>query len=179
MVSILKTDKIQASHGSTIEIPSGHKISGGAGAISVPGHVVQIVQLSLPGNIGTSSSTVLQTTSASYVDFLTKAITTKLANSQIYIKTYSMYYSAQAYGDGRLLRDSTEIDACKYQYYTNAAHDFHSFGFQFLDSPNAAAGTTITYKQQIKYNSGAALGLGYGDSGGKVNTNMILMEIAG
>lgn len=179
MVSILKTDKIQASHGSTIEIPSGHKISGAAGAISVPGHVVQIVQLSLPGNIGTSSSTVLQTTSASYVDFLTKAITTKLANSQIYIKTYSMYYSAQAYGDGRLLRDSTEIDACKYQYYTNAAHDFHSFGFQFLDSPNAAAGTTITYKQQIKYNSGAALGLGYGDSGGKVNTNMILMEIAG
>lgn len=178
MVSILKTDKIQASHGSTIEIPSGHKISGAAGAISVPGHVVQIVQLSLPGNVGTSSSSVLQTTSASYVDFLTKAITTKLANSQIYIKTYSMYYSAQAYGDGRLLRDSTEIDACKYQYYTNAAHDFHSFGFQFLDSPNAAAGTTITYKQQIKYNSGAALGLGYGDSGGKVNTNMILMEIA-
>ena len=178
MVSILKTDKIQASHGSTIEIPSGHKISGAAGAISVPGHVVQIVQLSLPGNIGTSSSTVLQTTSASYVDFLTKDITTILADSNFSISPSSVQCSAQAYGDGRLLRDSTEIDACKYQYYTNAAHDFHSFGFQFLDSPNAAAGTTITYKQQIKYNSGAALGLGYGDSGGKVNTNMILMEIA-
>tara|TARA_B100001063_G_scaffold154188_1_gene143893 strand:- start:383 stop:904 length:522 start_codon:yes stop_codon:yes gene_type:complete len=172
-VSSLTVQNIQgsASSSNTINVASGH-------VLNAPGHVVQIVQLSLPGNVGTSSSTVLQTTSASYVDFLTKAITTKLANSQIYIKTYSMYYSDQAYGDGRLLRDSTEIDACKYQYYTANANDFHSFGFQILDSPNAAAGTTITYKQQIKYNSGAALGLGYGDNGGKVNTNMTLMEIA-
>tara|TARA_B100000886_G_scaffold338423_1_gene301218 strand:- start:1345 stop:1863 length:519 start_codon:yes stop_codon:yes gene_type:complete len=171
MVSILKTDKIQASHGSTIEIPSGH-------VLNAPGHVVQAVQLHHPGNIGTSSGDVLSTTSASFVDFLTKAITTKLANSVIFIKTYTMYYGSAMYGDGRMLRDSTEIDACKYQIYTANNHDFHSFGFQLLDSPGAVAGTTITYKQQIKYNSGAALSIGYGDSGGKVNTNMILMEIA-
>ena len=79
-VNEVKTDTIQASTGSTVSIASGHKISGAAGAISVPGHVVQIVQLSLPGNIGASSSSVLQTTSATFVDFLTKAITTKLAN---------------------------------------------------------------------------------------------------
>jgi len=176
MAGTLSVQKIQglatSATPTTVEIASGHNLH-------APGHVVQIVQLSLPGNVGTSSSTVLSTTSTSYVDFLTKAITTKLANSQIFIKTYSTYYSNQAYGDGRLLRDSTEIDACKYQYYTGNANDFHPFGFQFLDSPNAAAGTTITYKQQIKYNSGAALRPGYGDSGGKVNTNMILMEIAG
>ena len=172
-MSTLTVQNIQGSSSSsnTISLASGHKLH-------APGHVVQAVQLSVPGNVGTSSSDVLTTTSSSYVDFLTKAITTKLANSQIFIKTYSMYYSGAAYGDGRLLRDSTEIDACKYQYYTGNNNDFHSFGFQFLDSPNAAAGTTITYKQQIKYNSGAALALGYGDSGGKVNTNMILMEIA-
>ena len=171
MVSILKTDKIQASHGSTIEIPSGH-------VLNAPGHVVQAVQLHHPGNIGTDSSDVLSTTSSSFVDFLTKAITTKLANSVIFIKTYSMYYGNAMYGDGRVLRDSTEIDACKYQIYTANNHDFHSFSFQLLDSPGATAGTTITYKHQIKYNSGAALSIGYGDSGGKVNTNMILMEIA-
>ena len=34
MVSILKTDKIQASHGTTIEIPSGH-------VLQAPGHVLQ------------------------------------------------------------------------------------------------------------------------------------------
>ena len=172
-MSTLTVQNIQGSSSSsnTISLASGHKLH-------APGHVVQAVQLSVPGNVGTSSSTQLTTTSTSYVDFLTKAITTKLANSQIFIKTYSMYYSDAAYGDGRLLRDSTTIDACKYQYYTANGNDFHSFGFQFLDSPNAAAGTTITYKQQIKYNSGASLKLGYGDSGGKVNTNMILMEIA-
>jgi len=157
--------------GNKITVPSGH-------VLHAPGHVVQAVQLSHPGNVGTISSNVLSTTSTSYVDFLVKAITTKLANSQIFIKTYSMYYGNAMYGDGRLLRDSTEIDACKYQIYTGESSDFHSFGFQILDSPNAAAGTTITYKQQVKYNSGASLNMGYGDSGGKVNTNMILMEIA-
>ena len=172
-MSTLTVQNIQGSSSSsnTINVASGHKLH-------APGHVVQAVQLSHPGIVGTSSSDVLSTTSTDYVDFLTKAITTKLANSQIYIKTYSMYYGNAMYGDGRLLRDSTEIDACKYQIYTGNNNDFHSFGFQFVDSPNAAAGTTITYKQQIKYNSGAALSLGYGDSGGKVNTNMILMEIA-
>ena len=34
MVSILRTDKIQASHGTTIEIPSGH-------VLRAPGHVLQ------------------------------------------------------------------------------------------------------------------------------------------
>jgi hypothetical protein len=38
MVSILKTDKIQASHGSTIEIPSGH-------VLQAPGHTLQTLYL--------------------------------------------------------------------------------------------------------------------------------------
>ena len=81
MVSILKTDKIQASHGTNIEIPSGH-------VLQAPGHVVQAVQLHTPGNVGTSSSTTVATTSTSYVDFIQKAITTKLANSLIFVKTH-------------------------------------------------------------------------------------------
>tara|TARA_B100000963_G_scaffold205422_1_gene178848 strand:- start:2525 stop:3097 length:573 start_codon:yes stop_codon:yes gene_type:complete len=40
MVSILKTDKIQASHGSTIEIPSGH-------VLNAPGHAIQTIQASM------------------------------------------------------------------------------------------------------------------------------------
>ena len=172
MVSILKTDKIQASHGTNIEIPSGH-------VLQAPGHVVQAVQLHTPGNVGTSSSTIVSTTSTSYVDFISKDITTKLANSLIYVKTYSLYYrNAASYGDGRLLRDSTTIDECKYQYYTGSNDQFLPLSFQVLDSPSAAAGTTITYKHQMKYVSGSSILCGYGDSGGKVNSNMILMEIA-
>ena len=67
---------------------------------------------------------------------------------------------------------------CKYQFYCDPSGVFIPFGFQLLDSPSAAAGTTITYKQQIKRTSQGTVAAGYGDSGGKVNTNMILMEIA-
>ena len=177
-VSTLFTNNIASQNGTSIAVQSGHTITGDAGVLTEAGQIVQVVQNHIPGFVGTSGSDVLSTTSTSYVDFLVKAITTKLANSQIYIKTYSMYYGNAMYGDGRVLRDNLEIDACKYQIYTGNNNDFHSFGFQLVDSPSKAAGTTITYKQQIKYNSGAALSLGYADSGGKVNTNMILMEIA-
>jgi len=180
-MSTLTVQNIQGSSSSsnTISVASGHKISGAAGSISVPGQVVQAVQLHTPGNVGTSSTPILSTTSTSYVDFLTKAITTKLANSLIYVKTYSLYYTnAATYGDGRLLRDSTTIDECKYMYYTGSADQFLPLSFQVLDSPSAAAGTTITYKHQMKRNSGGTLNCGYGDGGGKVNANMVLMEIA-
>ena len=173
-MSTLTVQNIQGSSSSsnTITLASGHKLH-------APGHVVQAVQLHTPGSVSTSSSSILSTTSTSFVDFLTKAITTKLANSLIYVKIYTLYYTnAAAYGDGRLLRDSTTIDECKYMYYTGSNDQFLPLSFQVLDSPSAAAGTTITYKMQMKRNSGGTLNCGYGDSGGKVNTNMILMEIA-
>ena len=50
MVSILKTDKIQASHGSTIEIPSGQ-------VLNAPGHVIQVVQTYDNTNEATFSAT--------------------------------------------------------------------------------------------------------------------------
>ena len=80
-MSTLTVQNIQGSSSSsnTISLASGHKLH-------APGHVVQAVQLHTPGNVGTSSSSILETTSTSYVDFLTKAITTKLANSLIYVK---------------------------------------------------------------------------------------------
>ena len=90
-MSTLFTNNIASQNGTSIAVQSGHAITGDAGAISVPGQIVQVVQLHVPGNVGTSTGSVLSTTSTSYVDFLTKAITTKLANSQIYIKTYSLY----------------------------------------------------------------------------------------
>ena len=73
MVSILKTDKIQASHGSTIEIPSGHNLH-------APGHAIQTVQ--------SKWYTVSTTTSTSYiaVDDSQVNITPKYANSQFLIR---------------------------------------------------------------------------------------------
>ena len=173
-MSTLTVQNIQGSSSSsnTINVASGHNLH-------APGHVVQAVQLHTPGNVGTSSSTIVSTTSTSYVDFISKDITTKLANSLIFVKTYSLYYAAATvYGDGRMLRDSTTIDECKYQFYCDPSGVIIAFGFQLLDSPSAAAGVTITYKHQVKRTSSGTVAAGYGDTGGKVNTNMILMEIA-
>ena len=141
------------------------------------GTVLQTVELHYPGN-EVSSSSQLSSSSSTFQDFLSKSITTKKANSKIYIKTYSMHYSSSSVqAHGRLLRDSTVIDYCRYQIYQNDAV-FVPFGFQVLDSPNVAAGTTLTYKHQLRAQIGT-YHAGYGDSAGKVNTNMILMEIAG
>ena len=49
MVSILKTDKIQASHGSTIEVSSGH-------VLQAPGHVLQVKAVNHKGQISTTST---------------------------------------------------------------------------------------------------------------------------
>ena len=143
------------------------------------GTVLQVVQAHFPGT-DDSSTSILSPSLGSSQDFLTKSITTIEANSKIYVKTYSMHYissGSAVNADGKLLRGSTEIDFCKYQIYQNDGV-FIPFGFEMLDSPNVAAGTALTYKHQLKASAGT-YSAGYGDSGGKVNSNIILMEIAG
>ena len=74
MVSILKTDKIQASHGSTIEIPSGH-------VLSQPGSVIQVLQ--------NTSTAYVATSSDSFVDVgFAITITPKLATSKILLQLH-------------------------------------------------------------------------------------------
>jgi hypothetical protein len=77
MVSILKTDKIQASHGTNIEIPSGH-------VLQAPGHIVQLVEK--------QDKTVASTSSTSYtnsgVSGLNLSITPKFATSKIYMTVH-------------------------------------------------------------------------------------------
>ena len=72
MVSILKTDKIQASHGSTIEVPSGH-------VLTAPGHVIQVVQ-------GDANSTPVTVQTTTFTDAnCTATITPKFSTSKILI----------------------------------------------------------------------------------------------
>ena len=46
-MSTLKTNTIQAATGSSVNITSGHKLTGAAGSIDVPGQVLQVVQGSM------------------------------------------------------------------------------------------------------------------------------------
>ena len=102
MVSILKTDKIQASHGSTIEVPSGH-------VLSQPGSVIQFVSHRW--------NDVTDTTSASYVDVTGSSFnfTPKLATSKLYIQaSCSMTLTrsdAAHYSAFKIVHDGTDIEA--------------------------------------------------------------------
>ena len=82
-MSTLTVQNIQGSSSSsnTISVASGHKISGAAGSIAVPGQVIQTVS--------TFSETSFSTTSTTFVQLgVTLAITPQFATSKIYVQSY-------------------------------------------------------------------------------------------
>tara|TARA_B100000242_G_scaffold164903_1_gene117792 strand:+ start:1021 stop:1614 length:594 start_codon:yes stop_codon:yes gene_type:complete len=90
MVSILKTDKIQASHGSTIEIPTGHSVNAvDTAGIYAPGQIIQIVRTTP----ATTSSVTLSSSPPNMIEFSSDnrtTITPKFATSLLRLNFSSM-----------------------------------------------------------------------------------------
>ena len=97
MASTLSVSKIQglstAAAPTTVEIASGHKLTGAAGSIVAPGSVIQTVS--------NSNGTAFTTTSTSYVNLISVSITPKFSNSKILI-TGTMFVTHRDYYDGRI-----------------------------------------------------------------------------
>ena len=93
MVATIKVGKIAAAAGTTINVESGHKITGAAGSIVAPGQVIQTVS--------NSDGTAFTTTSTSYVNLISVSITPKFSNSKILI-TGTMFVTHRDYYDGRI-----------------------------------------------------------------------------
>ena len=166
MVSILKTDKIQASHGSTIEIPSGH-------VLNAPGHVIQIVTNTL--------STSTATTSSTYVDTgLAATITPTSSSSKIFVlaacnlwqNTSNGVSAITLYRGGSRISDSATY-GWAYGYGANSNHVMHHTP-TYLDSPNTTSATE--YKV---YYSITSLGGTLTISVNSTPSMLTLMEIAG
>lgn len=150
-VSTLKTNTIQAATGSTVNVASGHKLSGAAGSIVVPGQIIQVVQ----GILLTQAAS----TSSSYVDTgLTAIITPKFSSSKILVMVDMMVSHKGGWSGSnvRLLRDGTSI-----YYGTGTGHNAIYSGnisdgdywadrlnTVFLDSP--ATASAVTYKTQMQ-----------------------------
>ena len=151
MVSILKTDKIQASHGSTIEIPSGH-------VLNAPGHVIQTVQAVKTDTTASSSQ--------SFVDIsgLSVSITPASAASKFLI-TCNFCWGAQnnsspkfklvGGNSGNFIGDAAgnRVRVAYFaadDYFNGAVNAGHETAFMgaisYLDSPNTTS--AITYKLQ-------------------------------
>ena len=146
------------------------------------GSVLQVVQFFDPAIIATSKSPLASLTNADgYADVMSKAIITKAANSKILVQMKTNAYdsaNSTIRGATKTFRDSTEIDGDPYAFYGDPA-TMTLFNSTILDSPNAAAGTTITYKlQAFQVASSGAIKIGYGDSGGGCSSQITLTEIA-
>jgi hypothetical protein len=154
-----------------ILIPSGQKIVAQSGGIIVPNITLQYVQQAF--------TTFEETNSASYVDSLVIiSITTTRDNSKIFYNG-SIGWNPSSLGryiQYRLLRNGTAIySPGRISPDAEGGEDSEHIGYiGYIDSPNVAAGTTLTYK--IQYNS--QQNLGYVRINDNLKSNVILMEIA-
>lgn len=150
MVSILKTDKIQASHGTNIEMTSGHTIQPNFhSSTSFPtGHVIQTV-------VNTSTALV-STTSGSAQDLITASITPKFTNSVIHIEGYvsrmQITYNANAYASFFILSPSGStitqgVAGC------NPGHISDCMAIHGTHGPNSTS--SQTYKLSLSTASGS------------------------
>ena len=157
------------------------KDSGGTGNVHIDGHVVQSVEFARDGAVGSSISPLLTVNSTNFADVMSKTITTKLANSKIFVSMNVVGFngSSTLRVSTKIFRDSTQINGDVYGLYGVQSHMI-LYAFSMLDAPSASAGTTLTYKMQAARESGSDSNhkVGYGDSGGGSSANIILMEIA-
>ena len=185
-MSSLTVQNIQgsASSSNTINVVSGHKLSGAAGSIVAPGQVIQVVQ-GLYTSANSFSGSTFQNTGCQVNITPTSTSSKVLINAQL-----QMGYPSQNYGATlTFLRDSTNLapDAGRDGF----AHIGDSTGgnqrlyqmlmisMQYLDSPSSTS--QITYSVGISMDGGT----GYfnrnrnNDAGSKGTSNIIVQEIAG
>ena len=165
MAGTLSVQKIQglatSATPTTVEISSGHKLTGAAGSIVAPGQVLQTVEA--------TDSTQTTTTSGSYVDTgLTATITPSSTSSKIlaiaklnifgggggYMIAATMIRTiggtstnlAENDGAGMIQHNCPDISG---NYSIGADHSA-----MILDSPSTTS--AVTYKMQFKNNTGSA-----------------------
>ena len=188
-MSSLTVQNIQgsASSSNTINVASGHKMSGnvthGTGSVFPAGHVIQVVHVLFSDSTSISSSTFTDVTGA------TLTITPKFASSKIYLETDLGVYvvvsgSNYAYGGSKVLRGSSTEVSCTnmtdgngpYTYGASSTGTYTQLDarhrYSVFDSPNTTSATT--YKVQgARYAAGSI----YYNSGGG-SSRLIAMEIA-
>ena len=149
MAGTLSVQKIQGLASSatptTVEIASGHKLTGASGAIAVPGSVVQVITNQATDNSVSSNYYQSTSTSLSDVPIWIATITPKYANSKIRINAHGAGL-IRGIGNSiklRVLRDSTAIvDASRFQYTeggggSGGTWESWNASFTCYDEPNS------------------------------------------
>ena len=169
-MSTLKVNNIDTQTGTTISVASGK-------VLTQPGSIIQTV-------IGDKFITQTSTTSSSYSDVISLAITPKFSSSSIKI---SLFYHASGNHAMRLLRDSTALftptntymmyDSDSYnQSAANNGSTRRVIAMSFVDSPSTTS--AITYKWQVaSYNASNGTGMIFNELTATTASNYTYMEI--
>ena len=181
-MSTLTVQNIQGSSSSsnTINVASGHKLTGAAGSIAAPGHVLQVVS--------TAKTDTFESSSTSFTDItgLSVAITPSSSSSKILVFVHVMMAATGANSVRiNLVRGSTNIAQptagsvpSSLHLNTSASADGRMGSIVFLDSPSTTSETT--YKLQGLTDGNAFRINARGDSINKTSISTITaMEIAG
>ena len=168
-MSTLTVQNIQGSSSSsnTINVASGHKISGSAtGSIVAPGHVLQVKAVNHKGQISTTS------TSHTAITDLAVTITPSATSSQMlitfngfcYVTTYTRYMmmsiqrniggAGAADISGTTLYTNNDPDGLFRLYDADSHVSFRNSGFQFIDSPNTTS--SIVYEPTFRRGTDSA-----------------------
>ena len=140
--------------------------------------VEQFLQTGAQGNFSGQSLAIIQDTN--FNDVMNKSITTKFANSKIFVQIGIAGYTGTS-GNGlranaRLLRNTTEINYDQYAFYGYSSV-IYRYQSNVIDAPAAVAGTVLNYKFQMRKSGGENFGIGYADSAGRTEATLTLMEI--
>ena len=151
MVSILKTDKIQASHGNTIQIPSGH-------TLAQAGSIINFAKTE-------TNTAVVFANNSTFTTFLSLTYTPKFANSLLLVDMSCSSVSKTTAGAGwigiRIDLDDVSSDTMSGAFmYPTATNDtrqpFHSRAIinswgttqKTVAFKTYGAGTTVSWSHQ-------------------------------
>ena len=130
--------------------------------------------------ISASTTAEVSSTSATFVDTgLTATITPSASSSKILI-TFSVFQFSSAavgYGDLKLVRGSTDLEAYGFNNYAGSSTIMSTSTYQYLDSPATTSATT--YKIQFNNKNVGTVFCQYDDANGEGVSTMTLMEIKG
>ena len=150
MASTLSVSKIQglssAASPTTVEIASGHKITGAAGSVTVPGQIIQIVNNTSTSQLTTSSTSFVIT------DITVNITPTSSSNKILVIATCPVYATGN-HQIATIYRDSTNIGGASWGIGAGTTNIICNPSGGILDSPNTTS--QITYAVYTRNNAGS------------------------
>ena len=174
-MSTLKVNTIQPESGSTINIPSGNKLTGVAGSIAAPGSVIQVVSTTVQAQTTTTSQNTFDATSTA------ATITPTSATSKILVSVSSGLFwlngsggaSATIYRNGSNIHPNNMYFVRTYPVTSPGSKIQTTGPMSYLDSP--ASTSALTYTVYVVATWGGTVQWG---SNGNDCATMTLQEIA-